>query len=277
MYKILVLSRHPSHRILRQKLPRLAVRSLIRLGSTTEPQDGRKRIEINSVQAIKTSANKRLMKDAFDAAACKTARWAVADDLNQLIKLIKKETLRFPIVAKHVFGSRGTGNTLIRDEKSLSDWAHNKNFGNYIFENYVNFLLEYRLHITKNGCFYSCRKALVKTSPESERWRRHKDNSVWLLETNPDFHKPNSWDDIVKSCVNALTKIGADILSFDVKVQSKVDKDGELRDYQDFILIECNSASSLQSPHNQEVSVCASKYLEILPKLITDKSNEEKN
>lgn len=275
MHKIIVYSRHPSHAILRRKLPELPVRSLIRLGSVTEPKDKLDRIEINSAVSIKTSSNKRLMKESFDLVGCPTAKWVVAEDLQSLINLIEnKEKIKFPIVAKHIFGSRGTGNTLLRDKSNLTSWAHNKNFGNYIFENYMSYLLEYRLHVTKGGCFYSCRKALIKTTERSERWRRHKDNSVWLLEENPNFNRPNSWNDIVNSCVKALNEIGADILSFDVKVQNRLNEDNEEREYQNFILIECNSASSMQSPLNKEISVCASKYLEVIPHLITAKQEK---
>lgn len=274
-FKITVFSRHPSHRILRSKLPQLPVRSLIRLGSTTEPKGQRNRVEINSIEAIKISANKRLMKEKFDKADCPTAKWTTAKSSNELIGLIeKKEVLRFPIVAKHVFGSRGTGNSLLKNKQDIVNWAQNKNFENYIFENYMSFLLEYRLHITKNGCFYACRKALIQGTAADERWQRHVDNTVWLVEANPDFNKPNSWDDIVGSCVRALKAIGADVLSFDVKVQNRMDLKGKMRKYQEFILIECNSASSMASPKGDQVSVCASKYLEELPKLIMDKAGK---
>lgn len=276
MYKISVRSRHPSHRILREKLPKLPVRAVIRLGSTTELDDTRDRVEINSPASIKISANKRLMKEKFDAAGCPTARWTTAKDHKDLINQIEnKERLRFPIVAKHVHGSRGKGNSILREKKDLVKWVNHDAFSQYIFEDYMGYLLEYRLHITKHGCFYTCRKALIKTTKPEDRWRRHIDNSTWLLENNPDFNKPSSWDDIVKSCVQALKKIGADVLSFDIRVQSKFDKEkGKNRKYQNYILIECNSASSMQSPQNKAISVCASKYLEILPKLIMEKAGK---
>lgn len=275
MYKTLVLSRHPSHRILRTKLPKLPFRALIRLGSTTVPTDGKKRIEINSVDAIKISSNKRLMKQEFDKVKCPTAIWTTSKDAHNLLNSMgDEEGVNFPIVAKHVHGSRGTGNFLLKNKKELLDWAGGKDFSKYIFENYASYLLEYRLHITKNGCFYACRKALIASTEQSERWRRHIDNSVWLLETNPDFRKPNSWDDIIKNCVNVLKQVGADVLSFDVKVQSDTDKNGAKRKYQNFILLECNSASSMKSPSNKEISVCAAKYLDMLPKLIMDKAGK---
>jgi hypothetical protein len=93
----------------------------------------------------------------------------------------------------------------------------NKNLNSYIFEKFVNYGHEFRLHVTEDGCFYTCRKALKENVPENEKWRRHDDICVWFLEENESFHKPNSWDDIVNDCVKALKSIGADILSFDVK------------------------------------------------------------
>ncbi len=275
-YRPLILSRHPSHEILRTELAKLPVRSVVRLGSVTERNDGKARIELNSTSAIRISSNKRLMKEAFSEANCPTAPWITAGSIDEILDALEQETLRLPIVAKHVNGSRGKGNTLLRTETELTNWAHNRKFENYIFENYMAYLLEYRLHVTKNGSFYSCRKALIKTTVESERWRRHKDNSVWLLETNPDFHRPSSWEDIEKSCVAALNKIGADILSFDVRVQSRLSKKGEPRSYQEFILIECNSASSLSSPRDGVQSVVSQRYLEIIPKLIMEKRNTVK-
>jgi hypothetical protein len=274
MYKIRILSRHPSHRILRRKLPELPVRSAIRFGSTTELNDGKNRIEINSVSAIKLSANKRFMKECFDAAECPTAKWTTAKNTDELLALIEKEKIWFPIVAKHIFGSRGTGNSLLKGKNDLLSWARNRDFDKYIFENYSTFLLEYRLHVTKNGCFYACRKALMRSTDASERWRRHIDNCVWLIESNPDFHKPNSWKDIEGACVKALNEIQADVLSFDVRVQNRMDKEGNQRKHQDFILIECNSASAMHSPQNKEISLCASKYLEVLPKLIMEKAGK---
>ena len=109
---------------------------------------------------------------------------------------------------------------------------------------------------------------------DKDRWRRHKDNSVWLLETNPEFRKPNSWDDIVSNCVLALNTIGADILSFDVKVQANIKNPDK---YQKFIILESNSASSMQSPIHNDISICAQKYLDIIPTLLKNKKEGENN
>ena len=134
----------------------------------------------------------------------------------------------------------------------------------------MNYGHEFRLHVSSEGCFYTCRKALKADVPESEKWRRHDDICVWFLETNENFHKPNSWNDIVNDCVRALNAIGADLLSFDVKVQTPM-SNGIRREYQDYILIECNSASSMDNGTG-ELSQCAQKYIEEIPKIIARKS-----
>ncbi len=207
-----IKSRHPSHSILRTNLPLTPFKSVIRLGSTTEMYDtvahGGKRIEINTVDAIKISSNKKLMKQAFiQADVCTADMWtdgALNDWANE----------NFPIVAKHIYGSRGEGNTLLHNMEQLNKWLNNKNLSNYIFEKFYNYALEYRLHVTEDGCFYTCRKALKSDTAEEESWYRNDSNCVWLLESNPQFNKPNSWNDIVEDCVKALKHIKADILCF---------------------------------------------------------------
>lgn len=269
-----IKSRHPSHSILRTNLPLTPFKSVIRLGSTTEMYDtvahGGKRIEINTVDAIKISSNKKLMKQAFiQADVCTADMWtdgALNDWANE----------NFPIVAKHIYGSRGEGNTLLHNMEQLNKWLNNKNLSNYIFEKFYNYALEYRLHVTEDGCFYTCRKALKSDTAEEESWYRNDFNCVWLLESNPQFNKPNSWNDIVEDCVKALKHIKADILSFDVRVQSATKGNGKPREYQEYILLECNSASSLSST-NDDISIVATKYIEILPKLIIKKGNNNGN
>lgn len=291
-FRPMILSRHPSHNILRLKHKKIATvpyRSVIRFGSTTEVDDtiakGGNRIEINTIQAIKNSANKLLMKSKFNEANVKTAEWFIPEGMGggYLAQPQKPNTdtmefcdLPYPIVAKAHFGSKGKGNTLIKSLEEFEAWKVGKTMTNYIFEKFMNYALEYRLHVTEDGCFYTCRKALKQDVPEDQKWRRHDDICVWLLEENEAFHKPNSWNDIVSDCVKALKAIGADILSFDVKVQSANDSKGNRRDYQDYILLECNSASSM-SNGTDEISVCAQKYIDIIPKLIIKKAKNVRN
>lgn len=276
LFRPMILSRHPSHNCLRLKnktLRLLPYKSVVRFGSTTELEDtvskGGKRIEVNTTQSIKNSANKLLMKKCFAAANAKTAEWT--ENVSGVTTL--SDNWKNPIVAKAHFGSKGKGNTLIRNQDEFNVWMQGKNMSHYIFEKFMNFGHEFRLHITEDGCFYACRKALKKDVPEDQKWRRHDDICVWFLEENDQFFKPNSWNDIVNDCVNALKAIGADILSFDVRVQSPLTKDNVARPYQEYILLECNSASSMDNGTG-ELSVCAKKYIEEIPKVILRKATK---
>lgn len=257
-----IRSRHPSHDAIRGRLPRLPFRSVVRLGSTTslaEIANGKSMIELNTVEAIKTSSNKLLMKQAFDRAEASTASWAEANTMNAVTEEgvafnrtsgHNPDFINFPIVAKAKFGSKGKGNTLIRTQEEFNAWRAGKTLTNYIIEKFMNYGLEYRLHISAEGCFYACRKALKSDCPEDQKWRHHDDTCVWFKEFNADgtpsdnFKKPNSWNNIVEDCVAALEEIGADILAFDVKVQSATNNKGKVRDFQEFILLESNSAPS---------------------------------
>lgn len=281
LFRPMILSRHPSHSILRSNkkhLRALPYQSVIRFGSTTDVSDtvakGGKRIEINTIDAIKNSASKLLMKRKFMSAGVRTAEW-IAGESNHLQNVKDWAIERYPIVAKNHFGSKGKGNTLIKTKEEFDSWMVGKTISHYIFEKYMNFALEYRLHITEDGCFYTCRKALRKDCPDDQKWRHHDDTCVWLLENNESFFMPNSWKDIISDCVKALKEIGADVLSFDVKVQGAKDSKGNLREYQEYVLLECNSASSMNNG-TDDISVCAQKYIEILPLLIIKKGNGRK-
>jgi hypothetical protein len=282
LFRPMIYSRHPSHNVLRsntKNIKLLPYRSVIRFGSTTECPDtvakGGNRIEINTIQAVKNSASKLLMKQKFTEAQVSTAEWVtgnnITDILNNLANHTKDGNVPYPIVAKAHFGSKGRGNTLIKTKEDLDSWVVGKNLSHYIFEKFVNYGHEFRLHVTEDGCFYACRKALKSGVPDSEKWRRHDDICIWFLETSPEFYKPNSWNNIEEDCIKALKAIGADILSFDVKVQTPTDAKGNPRSYQEFILIECNSASSMDNGTGN-ISICAQKYIEELPKIITRKA-----
>ena len=283
LFRPMILSRHPSHDILRlkhKKIAALPYRSVIRFGSSTEVEDsvakGGNRIEINTVNTIKISANKLLMKQKFIEAGVKTAEmfiFAQNSFVNIESSRVEIENLPYPIVAKAHYGSKGKGNTLIKSQEELESWMQGKTMSNYIFEKFMNFGHEFRLHVTEDGCFYTCRKALKQDVPEDQKWRRHDDICVWFLETNENFQKPNSWNDIVSDCVKALKAVGADLLSFDVRVQTPRDKDGNSRPYQEYILLECNSASSMDNGTG-EVSVCAQKYIDEIPKIIIRKAKQ---
>ena len=276
-YKIMVRSRHPSHNPLRTLLPKLFFRTVVRLGSSWAG-DGKPRVECNSVDAVKTSANKLLMKEAFVNSNVTTAGWFVVQNdrptermngythehPNVLTVGIHNEYLPYPIVAKHIHGSRGTGNYLLKTQEELNAWLPGKTLNNYIFEKFYDYTREYRLHVTKNGCFYTCRKMLKEETPADKRWFRNDSNSVWIVEDNPAFDKPVNWNAIVNESVKALSSVGLDIGAIDVKVQSAKDKKGRVRPEPKFIILETNSAPSFGD-------VTLQKYLVEIPKVLREK------
>ena len=228
-------------------------RAVVRLGSVTEMKCD---VEINSVESIKNSSSKLRMKQCFDKAGVRTAKWGQANNEEELLILANSLTENWKsfLVSKSLYGSRGIGNTLIKNEEQLRNWCNNRHLNNYIFEKYYNYTREYRLHISEEGCFYTCRKLLKEGTPNDKKWMRNEETCVWILEENPSFNKPSNWNLIVEDCVKALKSIGADVLSFDVRTS----KD------EDWILIECNSASSFGEKTLQ-------KYIEEIPKIINRK------
>lgn len=276
-HRISVRSRHPSHSILRVSLPKLPFKAVVRLGSTTELENtvekGGRIVEINTTEAIKNSASKLNMKLCFTEGEVKTADWYVFKNNQILQKKIEQEVpvsienLPFPLIGKSLLGSRGVGNTLLKDAAALKQWMQNRNLREYILEKYYTYSREYRLHVTADGCFYTCRKMLKRDTPEDKKFQRHDDNCVWILEDNPSFDKPVNWNDIVNDCVKALQSLGLDIAAFDVKVQSAKTSKGEQRKNPEWIIIESCSAPSFGN-------VTSERYTEIIPILATKKAQQ---
>ena len=262
----IILSRHPSHRVFRLNpaLKKVVTkRSVVRFGSTTVLTDPYSlkgvRVEINTVEAIRNSSSKLRMKTKFTENNVKTADWWKANTLPDDLS-----TLPFPLIGKHIFGSRGRGNSFIKTVEELKSWLKGKDLSNYIIEKYYNYVREYRLHVSKNGCFYTCRKILKEGTPEDKKFQRHDDNCVWILEENPLFDKPTNWNNIVEESVKALNAVGLDFGAIDLRVQSAKDKKEKIREFPEFIIVEINSAPSMGD-------VTIVKYLEELPKLINSK------
>lgn len=261
-----IRSRHPSHNVLRGVLPLMPFRSVIRLGSTTDLPESTRRVEINSVAAIKNSSSKLLMKLCFDKNKVRTAPWCLPKDLSDKIAA---KSLLFPIVAKHIFGSRGRGNFLLKDQSELDAFLTKAagRISSYIFEQYMPYVREYRLHVNSDGCFYTCRKMLKADTPEGKRWFRNDSNSTWILENNEMFDKPTNWSTIVADCVNCLKAVGLDFGACDVRVQSSKDKKGNTRKEEpDYFIVEINSAPSFGE-------VTSKKYMEVLPRMLRNKAN----
>ncbi len=271
-----IRSRHPSHSCLRKDLPLLPFRSIVRMGSTTVDNTPGL-IEFNSIQSVQNSANKLKMKTKFTEAKVKTADWWRHNGVDFTLQENEKHLnegstpiygLPYPIVAKNIFGSRGTGNTLLHTQQELEAWLQGKNLDRYIFEKYYNYNKEYRLHVSRNGCFYTCRKVLIKDTPEKDKWFRNDKNCNWILETSELFEKPSSWDKIVSECVKALNAVGLDAGACDVRVQSELDAKDLKRKDVDFVIIEINSAPSFGDVTKQ-------KYLEEIPKVLKAKFVEK--
>lgn len=245
---------------LRNSLGEFAMRCIIRLGSRTTvaeafprmPQ-GRPVIEVNTVEACHNSGDKILMKQLFEDNQVKTAEY---DVLSEAI-----EWNIFPAIIKHRNSCKGEGIYFVESREDLTRLKSElRPNSSYIIERYMGYQKEYRLHVTKDGCFYTCRKMLKQDA--EDRWHRHDSNSVWIMEENPLFEKPKNWDDIVSECVKALNAVGLDVCSCDIKVQSEK---GRRDDFvPEFIILEVNSASSMGE-------VTAIKYIEELPKIINYK------
>lgn len=243
-YTPLILSRHPSHNVLRKALPKMNTRSVVRFGSTTELNDGKRRIEINSVEAIRNSASKLRMKQCFTKANVETAQWYRCIFANGLYnfqnqigqeKVIKIENLPYPIISKSIFGSRGQGNTKIDTSQQMKTWLNGKNLSNYIFEEFFDGTREYRFHISTNGVFLTWRKLRRNDTPANQRWFFNNSNCNWVSEKHELYNKPTTYNQIAEECVKALNAVGLDIGGCDVRVNKK----GE------FKIIEINSACAL--------------------------------
>ncbi len=275
-FRPLVLSRHSSHSPIRRRNNKdsswlLPFRSVIRLGSTTEltgPRH-RNRVEINTVRAIRNSSNKLYMKRCFKEKNVRTAKWwTIMNGLfyendNTRTTPVEYQELPYPIVAKMHYGSRGQGNVKIDNAEQMNAWLHScTNPSNFIFEVFHNFAREYRLHVTKDGCFYTCRKMMKTDTADEDKWFRNDSNSVWFIESNPKFDKPTNWNEIERNCVLALKAVGLDVGAVDLRVQSSKNS------HPDFIVIEINSAPSFAEGTLE-------KYKEVLPKLLIDKHREE--
>ena len=238
------------------------ITTIYRMGSTTPTEQitkQKKYIEINSIDSCRISGNKILMKRRIRHAHCPTAEYFTAYDYNFLDKCnCRLNRWKNGIIAKRKNSSKGNGLYRITNYKEARMFfdEYFEDIQNWIFEKYYTYTKEYRIHVTRNGCFYAARKMLIEG--KGERWHRHAENSVFILEDNERFDKPNNWDDIVRSCVNALKAIGLDIACFDIKVQKN---NNEIPKY---IILESNSAPCLKD-------VGIEKYKNALNNLINEK------
>lgn len=268
--------------------------------SNLTPAQRAKVVLINTPEAIAISSNKLKMKGAFLRAGIKSPEYIQITinsghiTLNErelqpdgrvevhMISLPNLSTIalmeafgvtqesKFPkFVAKISNGSRGEGMMFLDTIQKFHDFLHAKLDGEYpthYLELFYEYGREYRLHVNKNGCFYTCRKLLKNDTPEEQRYYKNDSNSIWVVDSNPSFKRPGNWNDIEAECVKALKAVGLDFAAFDVLVKSKT-SDQDSNAALDFMIIECNSAPSFGD-------VTATKYIEMLPQLIMEKARE---
>ncbi len=256
-----VRSPHPSHKPLKprgKELPTLNFRSTVRLGSVTpnhKINKGRSVVECNSVEAVKRSGDKKTMKQQFDLYGVRTPDWFAS-------QVPEEQDMEYPILAKKRKSSRARGMRKLDSREEFREFLNNEdiNINDYIFEKFHNYGREYRLHVTKDGCFYTCRKMIKRDRPEDNRWFRNDSNCVWFLETNPKFNKPNNWDEIEEHCVKTLESVGLDIGAIDVKVSTQVDDQGN----NPFVILETSSGPSFGN-------ITIEKYKEKIPEILKQK------
>lgn len=255
---IILKSRHPSHKPFRKwlknnnsKIGGYKKHIVIRLGSLTDiKRNSYPLIEINKTEGIRNSSDKRRMKKCFDDAKVSHAEWYtfknMTNDGTLVFAISGKEnrnyeksisSLKFPIIVKHRFGSKGKGNYKLNTVAELSEFCKKHDMQKYILEKFYTYTKEYRLHVSKDGCFYACRKMIKNGTDQNKKWQRHNDNCVWIIETNPLFDKPSNWKTIVNDCIKCLSTLNLDFAAFDVKMQSS--KNGN-----NYIILESNSAPS---------------------------------
>lgn len=267
MIKISIRSRNISCKPLKElEFPKKVI---YRMGSTTPTEVITKRlnpIEINSVHGCAISADKLLMKQCFDSCDIKTAEYwhpVMLEDDDPSLETLTEELISLldnygKIIVKARNSSGGRGIYLLTTIEECTAWMaeHYTTVYNYIFERYYTYSREYRVHVTKNGCFYASRK-MLKNDAEV-RWHRHHNNSIFVNEDNELFNKPANWDEIVTECIKALDGMTLDIAAFDVKVQNDKHENPK------FIILESNTAPALGEQGLQ-------LYKEQLIKLIDDR------
>jgi carbamoylphosphate synthase large subunit len=264
-YFLRIRSKQKSINGLRKKIL-LPCPVLYRHGSTTEIINAPYKLEINSIQSIKTSSSKFLMKEAFRKAGVKSPEYfflnnSVLTDPDK--NVIDPKTLDFPLIAKKNYGARGEGMILLLSLEDYEEFLKG-NTAYYYLELFYNYNREYRLHVTEDGCFYTCRKLLKSDTPQDQRWYRNDSNCVWIIEENPQFSKPSNWKQIEEECVKALKAVGLDIGAVDLRVQSNTDSKGNVRETPEFVVIEINSAPSMGD-------ITLEKYTAQIPLLVNKK------
>lgn len=206
-------------------------RVLLRLGSTTPLVSKYKYLEINTIEGIRTSANKITMKKAFDRSHINHSEWINSINKNKILEFYNQHKI---LIAKHRHSSKGKDIYYIDNKQTLEDLISKINLKDFVFEKYYFFPSEYRVHVDVNhGCFYACKKVL-KEDVEVQ-WHKHADNSVFVLVTK-EHRLPECWQEMIEHCIKALKEMQLTIACFDVLCSNNK-----------FIIVESNTAPSLAS------------------------------
>ena len=247
MFYVKIRSRHASHNALRKAIlsPKKVV---VRFGSTTEMPGYD--IEINTVESVINSSNKLKMNKLFKANNINSPKIYTNLEINKI--------MRFPIVAKKIYSSRGRGLILIRDANEFNQFLNVTNVCNYYFQPFFNGADEFRIHILDDRCIVAFRKALKRDTPEEQKFFRNSKNCVFYNEANPEFRKPENWDEIVQECIKATKAVGLTLSGVDIRCKTKC------KDRNGFKIVEVNSAPSL-SENTADI------YIKSLSELIMEK------
>lgn len=204
-------------------------RVLLRLGSTTPLVSKYNYLEINTIEGIKISSNKILMKQAFDKAQIHHSEWINSNNIKIINNFYKTYKI---LIAKDKYSSKGNGIYYIDNIDSLNNLFKTVNIKDIVFEKYYFFPQEYRLHVDVNtGCFYACKKVFKKDA--EIQWHKHANNSVFVLQTCKN-KLPNCWENIISDCLKVLKEMRLTIACFDVLCSDNK-----------YIIVESNTAPSL--------------------------------
>jgi len=241
-----IRSRHPSHRPLRRELGLLPFRSIVRFGSITTLLDtitnGGKRIELNTVNGVKNTSNKEIMKKLFIKNGIVTpifyTLYSIQDykftnHLKDKEKIVSCKDIRYPIVAKRTFHSRGRDLHKIDSFEDLKNFLNNHPSG-FHFEQFYSGITEYRLHVSPHltDPIFSIRKLRYQNEDGSFGWIFNSKEGYFI----EDFDKPKCWKAIIKESKKAVKSLEMDMGTLDVKCN---------RSGTEFTIIEINSAPGM--------------------------------
>lgn len=229
MYKLRVFSPNKSCSPLRG-IP-FYKRILLRLGSTSPLNSKYKYLELNTIKGVRISANKILMKEAFDRCAINHSEWINSSDKKEINNFFEDNKI---LIVKHRHSSKGKNIYYIDSKDSLNSLLSKINPKSFVFEKYYFFPWEYRVHVDVNhGCFYACKKVLNEDA--EVQWHKHANNSSFVL-VKKDSKLPECWNNIIRDCILALKEMDLTIACFDVLCSNNK-----------FIIVESNTAPSLAS------------------------------